>query len=118
MNIIQTNLVPVVIGPHSQACESHRFIFTSGQIPLSPESNSITGINVTEQTKHVVKKLKAVLKASALSFAKMVKTTCFLMDINDCSEVYAKVLHRKVCPLNCGSETTSKKRFGGNRNHR
>jgi len=83
MKVIQTNAAPAAIGPYSQAIVSGNLVFTSGQIPLSPETGEITGKGITEQTEQVCRNLKALLEASGSSIAKVVKTTCFLADMND-----------------------------------
>jgi 2-iminobutanoate/2-iminopropanoate deaminase len=93
MEIVQTSAAPAAIGPYSQAIISGNFIFTSGQIPLSPENGEVTGASIREQTEQVIKNLTAVLTACGSSTAKIVKTTCFLADMNDFAvfnEVYAK----------------------------
>ena len=93
MQIVQTNAAPAAIGPYSQAMISGNFIFTSGQIPLSPENGEVTGTSISEQTEQVIKNLTAVLEASGSSITKIVKTTCFLSDMNDFAafnEIYAK----------------------------
>jgi 2-iminobutanoate/2-iminopropanoate deaminase len=72
---------------------SGNFVFTSGQIPLSPETGEIIGTSITEQTEQVCKNIKALLEASGSSIEKVVKTTCFLADMSDFAafnEVYGK----------------------------
>jgi len=93
MKVIQTNAAPAAIGPYSQAVVSGNLLFTSGQIPLSAQDGQVTGSSITEQTEQVIKNLDAVLEAAGSSFAKVVKTTCFLADMGDFAafnEVYAK----------------------------
>ena len=93
MKVIQTNAAPAAIGPYSQAIVSGNLVFTSGQIPLSAQDGQVTGSSITEQTEQVIRNLGAVLEAAGSSFAKVVKTTCFLADMNDFAafnEVYAK----------------------------
>ena len=90
---VQTNKAPAAIGPYSQAMVVGNLIFTSGQIPLNPETGVIEGNNITEQTHRVCKNLKAVLEAAGGSLDKAVKTTCFLNDMADFTafnEVYAE----------------------------
>ena len=90
---VQTNEAPAAIGPYSQAMVVGNLIFTSGQIPLNPETGVIEGNNITEQTHRVCKNLKAVLEAAGGSLDKAVKTTCFLDDMADFTafnEVYAE----------------------------
>ena len=93
MKIIETKSAPAAIGPYSQAYASGNLVFTSGQIPLSAESGQVVGTSVTEQTEQVIKNLKAVLEAAGSSLSRVIKTTCFLADMNDFAafnEVYAK----------------------------
>jgi 2-iminobutanoate/2-iminopropanoate deaminase len=93
MQAVQTNAAPAAIGPYTQAFISGSFVFTSGQIPLIPETGEIKGTAIAEQTEQVIKNLKAVLEASGSSLLKAVKTTCFLADMADFAafnEVYAK----------------------------
>ena len=93
MKVVQTSNAPAAIGPYSQGIVSGNFLFTSGQIPISAETGDVAGSNVTEQTEQVIKNLTAVLKEAGLSLANVVKTTCFLADMNDFAafnEVYAK----------------------------
>jgi 2-iminobutanoate/2-iminopropanoate deaminase len=98
MKKIHTEAAPAAIGPYSQAVVSGALVFTSGQIPLSPETGQVAGASVTEQTEQVIKNLKAVLEAAGSDLLKVVKTTCFLADMNDFSafnEVYAKYFTEK-----------------------
>jgi 2-iminobutanoate/2-iminopropanoate deaminase len=93
MKAVQTNAAPGAIGPYSQAMISGNFVFTSGQIPLSPETGEIIGTSITEQTEQVCKNIKALLEAAGSSIEKVVKTTCFLADMGDFAafnEVYGK----------------------------
>ncbi|MDR0689453.1 MAG: RidA family protein [Spirochaetaceae bacterium] len=98
MKKIHTEAAPAAIGPYSQAVVSGALVFTSGQIPLSPETGQVVGASVTEQTEQVIKNLKAVLEAAGSDLLRVVKTTCFLADMNDFSafnEVYAKYFTEK-----------------------
>jgi 2-iminobutanoate/2-iminopropanoate deaminase len=93
MKVIQTNAAPAAIGPYSQGFVSGNFVFTSGQIPLDPETGNVSGGSIGEQTERVIANLKAVLEAAGSSLDKVVKTSCFLADMNDFAsfnEVYAK----------------------------
>ena len=91
--IVSTDKAPAAIGPYSQAVVCGNVVFTSGQIPINPESGSIEASGITEQTEQVMKNLGAVLKAAGTSYEKAIKTTCFLANISDFAafnEVYAK----------------------------
>ena len=74
---------PAAIGPYSQAVIVGDMVFTSGQIPINPQSGNIEAEGITEQTEQVMKNLGAVLLAAGTSFENAVKTTCFLADMND-----------------------------------
>lgn len=95
---IATDKAPAAIGPYSQAIVCNGMVFTSGQIPLNPETGSVDAIGITEQTEQIMKNLSAVLTAAGSSLEKAVKTTCFLADIKDFAafnEVYAKYFTEK-----------------------
>ena len=98
MKKIETKMAPAAIGPYSQATEVGNLIFTSGQIPLNPETGVLEGTEIKEQTHRVCKNLKAVLEASGTSLKKAVKTTCFLSNMDDFAkfnEVYAEYFTEK-----------------------
>lgn len=98
MKFIETKNAPAAIGPYSQAIVAGDFIFTSGQIPIDPETNTLIEGDITSQTHRVIKNLSAVLEASGSSLKKVVKTTCFLKNIGDFSEfngVYEKYFTSK-----------------------
>ena len=78
---IATKNAPAAIGPYSQATKIGSFVFTSGQIPLDPETGAMVGDTIEEQTHRVCKNLAAVLEAEGLTFDNVVKTTCFLSDM-------------------------------------
>ena len=91
--IISTDKAPAAIGPYSQAIVVGNIVYTSGQIPIVPESGLIETTSVADQTEQVMKNLAAVLEAAGSSFEKAIKTTCFLADISyfaAFNEVYAK----------------------------
>ena len=97
-NKIQTNKAPAAIGPYSQAVVVGNLIFTSGQIPLNPETGVLEGKDITEQTHRVCKNLEAVLTAAGGSLKSAVKTVCFLADMADFAafnEVYAQYFTEK-----------------------
>ena len=90
--IITTDQAPAAIGPYSQAVKAGGFIFCSGQIPLTVDAEIIEG-DIKEQTRQVLKNLEAVLQAADSSLKKVVKTSCFLSDIQnfaEFNEVYAE----------------------------
>ena len=81
------------IGPYSQALQTGNLLFASGQVPLSPETGEVVGTTIVEQAEQVMKNISAILEAAGTDFTHVVKTTCFLADMNDFAafnEVYAK----------------------------
>ena len=91
--IIKTHKAPQAIGPYSQAVKSGNFIFASGQIPLDPVSGAMAENNIQAQTERVMENIKGLLESENLTFANVIKTTCFLSDMANFAafnEVYAK----------------------------
>lgn len=89
--VLSTPDAPAAIGPYSQAIHAEgSILFMSGQIPLTPSGDLVTG-DVKTQTAQVVKNMKAVLAAAGLTPANLVKTTIFLSSMDhfaDVNEVY------------------------------
>lgn len=95
---IHTNNAPAAIGPYAQAAVTGNLIFTSGQIPLNPETGLLEGEDIAAQTHRVCQNLSAVLKAAGGSLQTAVKTTCFLQNMADFAafnEVYATYFTEK-----------------------
>ena len=80
---IATDKAPAAIGPYCQAMVHNGLVFTSGQIPLDPQSGAIVGTTIEEQTRRVMDNLTAVLAAAGSDTTKALKTTCFLADMAD-----------------------------------
>ncbi len=80
---IHTNNAPEAIGPYSQAIVSGGLVFTSGQIAINPKTGNVETKTIEEQTKQVCKNLAEVLKAAGSSLEKVVKTVCFLRNMED-----------------------------------
>lgn len=92
MNKISTTNAPAAIGPYSQAIEANGFIFASGQIPVDPATGNIPE-GISAQAEQSCKNAIAIIEAAGSDASKIIKTTCFLADINDFAafnEVYAK----------------------------
>jgi 2-iminobutanoate/2-iminopropanoate deaminase len=81
--IIATPDAPKAVGPYSQAVAVGNFLFCSGQIPLDPVTGELLKEDVTAQTTLVLENLRAVLAANGMTFAHVVKTTVFLIDLAD-----------------------------------
>jgi len=92
MEKVTSKAAPPAIGPYSQAVIENGLVFTSGQIPLLPESGEMIEGGIKEQAEQVIKNLKAVLTAAGSDLEHVIKTTCFLTDMGDFAafnEVYA-----------------------------
>lgn len=83
MEKIYTKNAPDAIGPYSQAIKTGNLLFTSGQIAIVPETSQVEASDIEGQTEQVCKNLSALLEASGTSIEKVIKTTCFLADMND-----------------------------------
>ena len=95
---VSTEKAPAAIGPYSQAVIAGGVLYTSGQIPVNPETNAIAGDTIEEQAEQVMKNLGAVLTEAGTTFEKVVKTTCFIADMGDFAkfnEIYAKYFTEK-----------------------
>jgi 2-iminobutanoate/2-iminopropanoate deaminase len=99
--IVATTKAPAAIGPYAQANIVNDLIFTSGQIPLDPATGNIVEGGIEAQTRQVFANLSAVLEEAGSSLEDMVKTTCFLADMNDfatVNEIYASYFPGGVYP--------------------
>jgi len=83
MKYISTENAPAAIGPYSQAIEANGFLFASGQVPLCPKTGVVVGTTIEEQAKQTCENVKGILTAAGVTFADVIKTTCFLADIAD-----------------------------------
>jgi 2-iminobutanoate/2-iminopropanoate deaminase len=86
---ILTANAPAPIGPYNQAIRAGDFLFCSGQIPLDPATGELVPGDIAAQTHQVMKNVGAVLAAATATFANVVKTTIFLLDMNDVAAVNA-----------------------------
>ena len=90
---ISTSNAPAAIGPYSQAKVFGGILYTSGQIPMDPVTGACAGETIQEQAEQSIKNVGAVLEAAGTCFEKVIKTTCFLADMDDFAafnEVYAR----------------------------
>ena len=90
---VTTAAAPAAIGPYSQAVRSGQFLFVSGQIPLEPSTGELVGDSgsglIAAQTHRVLQNLKAILEAADGSLADVIRTTVFLIDLDDFTSVNA-----------------------------
>jgi 2-iminobutanoate/2-iminopropanoate deaminase len=91
--VVATDKAPGAIGPYSQAIKVGGLVFTAGQIPLDPATGKLVEGDIAAQAEQVMKNLQAILEASNSSLARVVKTTCFLTNLDDFAtfnEVYGR----------------------------
>ncbi len=91
--IIATDKAPAAIGPYSQAVKTGNLLFTSGQIPIDPATNTLVEGGIEVQARRVFENVQAILTASGASMNQVVKTVVFLKDMNDfakVNEIYAE----------------------------
>lgn len=92
MKVIETTNAPGAIGPYSQGYEVNGFVYTSGQIPVDPETGNIPQ-GIAAQAEMSCRNVGAILEAAGTDFARVFKTTCFLADMDDFAafnQVYAR----------------------------
>ncbi|HUA08992.1 MAG TPA: RidA family protein [Candidatus Acidoferrales bacterium] len=87
--LIQSSDAPAPIGPYSQAVRSGKTLYCSGQIALDPSTGNLVDGDAATQAEQVMKNLGAVLKAAGCEYGDVVKTTIFLVDMNDFAAVNA-----------------------------
>ena len=93
LQTVATEHAPKAIGPYSQAIIANGFVYTAGQIALNPATMEIIGGGIREQTERVLQNLEAVLAGAGSSMQQVVKTTVFLVDMQDftaMNEIYAR----------------------------
>ncbi|QEH40295.1 RidA family protein [Chitinophaga sp. XS-30] len=91
--VINTNSAPAPIGPYNQAIKAGSMLFVSGQIALNAETNQLVKDDIIAETHQVMQNLRNILAEAGMDFGDVVKSTIFIMDMNDFSqinEVYGK----------------------------
>jgi len=99
--IIFTSKAPAPIGPYSQAVLVNNMLYTSGQIAINPETNELILDTIETETEQVMQNLKAVLDEAGMTFENVIKTTIFIMNMNDfarINSVYGKYFDEKTAP--------------------
>ena len=99
--IISTNKAPSAIGPYNQGTTLDNLVFTSGQIALVPETMELVEGGIVEQSKQVMENLKAVLEEAGSSYENVLKTTCYLSDMDNFAtfnEVYSEYFKAETAP--------------------
>ena len=103
MKVINTPFAPQAIGPYVQANQHGNIIYTSGQIPLTKDG-VLAGEDIKTQTHQVMKNIEAILIEGGSDMTRLIKTTCFLSDMNNFAafnEVYASYFERNLPARSC-----------------
>lgn len=87
MKIIETKNAPGAVGAYSQGIVSNGFVYSSGQLPLVPETGELISDDVKKATRQSLENVKAIVEAGGSSVEKIVKVNIFLDDVNDFAEV-------------------------------
>jgi 2-iminobutanoate/2-iminopropanoate deaminase len=99
--IIFTANAPAPIGPYNQAVLSGNTLYISGQIPLNPATGALVTENITAETTQVMQNLKAILETAGMTFENAVKTTIFIMNMDDfgaINTIYGSYFDEKTAP--------------------
>ena len=99
--IIFTEKAPAPIGPYNQAVLSGNTLYASGQIAINPESGDLITDNINDETNQVMKNIAAILEAADMTFENVVKSTIFIMDMNNfgaINTVYGSYFNEKTAP--------------------
>lgn len=103
MKAINTSFAPQAIGPYVQANQNGNLVYTSGQIPLTKDGE-LAGEDIKSQTHQVMKNVEAILVEAGTDMNRIIKTTCFLSDMNNFAqfnEVYASYFDRNLPARSC-----------------
>jgi 2-iminobutanoate/2-iminopropanoate deaminase len=99
--IIFTENAPAPIGPYNQAVLKGNTLYTSGQIAINPKTGELVTDNIEEEAQQVMQNIKAVLEAAGMTFENVVKTTIFIMNMNDfgsINTIYGSYFNEKTAP--------------------
>jgi 2-iminobutanoate/2-iminopropanoate deaminase len=99
--IIFTEKSPAPIGPYNQAILKGNTLYTSGQIAINPASGELVTTNIELETTQVMENMKAILEAAGMTFENVVKSTIFIMNMNDfgtINSVYGSYFDENTAP--------------------
>lgn len=85
--VINTTNAPAPIGPYSQAIHAGGLVFVSGQIPINPSTGELVLDDIKTETKQVMENIKAILTEAGIDFSNIVKTSIFLIDMQNFAQV-------------------------------
>lgn len=95
---VSTDKAPAAIGPYSQGIIAGNTLYASGQIPIDPATGDIKGSDISQQAQQVMVNIGAILQEAGYQYEDVVKTTCFLADMDDFAafnSVYEKYFTQK-----------------------
>lgn len=87
--IIHTGKAPAAIGPYVQAVDLGNIVFTSGQIPVNPQTGEVPS-EIVKQARQSLENIKAIIEQAGLTVGDIIKTTVFVKDLNDFAAVNAE----------------------------
>lgn len=96
--IVTTDKAPAALGPYSAAVKAGHYVFTAGQLGIDPSSGNFIDGGIEAQTRQALENLKAILEAAGTKMSKVIKTTVFLLDMNDfgaMNEIYGEYFTKK-----------------------
>ncbi|RVT73431.1 RidA family protein [Flavobacterium sufflavum] len=99
--VIFTEKAPAPIGPYNQAILTGNTLYTSGQIAINPADGTLVTSTIEAETTQVMKNLEAVLEAAGMTFENVVKSTIFIMNMNDfgsINTIYGSYFNEKTAP--------------------
>ncbi len=106
---VSTTKAPAAIGPYSQGIIIGDLLFASGQIPIDPATGQIVEADITLQATQVFENIKGILEEAGTTLENVVKTTCFISDMNNfaaVNEVYAKYFGEENPPARSAVEVS------------
>ncbi|SHG96848.1 2-iminobutanoate/2-iminopropanoate deaminase [Anaerosphaera aminiphila DSM 21120] len=87
MNLIHTEKAPAAIGPYSQGAVVGNIVFTSGQVPINPETGELISEDIKKATRQSLENVKAILEEAGSNLNKVVKVNVFMADMNDFADM-------------------------------
>ena len=112
--IINTNNAPAPIGAYNQAVQFGNMLFVSGQIAIDPKTNNLAQDSIQAETKQVLENLKAILTEAGMTFDHVLKTSIFISDMNNFSEinaVYSSYFNEETAPARETVEVSNLPKF-------
>ena len=103
MKVIHTSNAPAAIGPYSQGKDIDTIVFTSGQLPINPETKELV-TDIKAATRQSMLNCEAILKEAGTDLSKVIKTTVFMKDLAlfaDFNEVYATFFEKDYPARSC-----------------